>query len=368
MIRRTRREFLKTSATAGLFVPYLFTSDAEARLRQHAANDRFGIGAIGMRYQGSVIAEKALEYGEIVAICDVDREIAEKAREQFGGRAALYDDYRALLDRDDVDVVTIGTPDHWHTPMVVDACRAGKDVYCEKPLTLTIDEGKQLTQVVAETGAVVQVGSWQRSDHRFRLACEMVRQGRIGKLQRVIVVLGKNAQGGPFETASPPTYLNWDRWLGQTPEVPYIAERCHYTFRWWYEYSGGQMTDWGAHHLDIAQWGIGAEQGGPVEIDGRATFPEIPQGYNVATDFEARYRYANGVELVVLDEGRNGVMFEGDEGRIFVNRGTLSGVPVDELEQNPLPRESFVLYDRDNLHRPPRRQARGDCEPHGQFF
>src|SRR5690606_27439056 len=143
----------------------------------------------------------AVPYGDVVAICDVDREIAEKAREQFGGKADLYEDYRHLLARPDIDVVMIGTPDHWHTPMVIEACRAGKDIYCEKPLTLTIDEGKLVTRVVEATGAVVQVGSWQRSDHRYRLACELIRAGRIGKLQRVVVTLGKNVQGGPFETA-----------------------------------------------------------------------------------------------------------------------------------------------------------------------
>jgi myo-inositol 2-dehydrogenase/D-chiro-inositol 1-dehydrogenase len=232
--------------------------------------------------------------------------------------------------------------------------QAGKDVYCEKPLTLTIDEGKLLTRVVKESGRVVQVGTWQRSDHNFRLACELVRGGRIGKLRKVTVVLGKNVQGGPFSVEQPPAHLNWDLWQGQTPDVPYIKERCHYTFRWWYEYSGGQMTDWGAHHIDIAQWGMGYDYSGPVEIDGRAKFPEIPDGYNVAADFEARLVYADGVEMEILDTGRNGVMFEGDAGRIFVNRGTVSGKPVEDLKDAPLDREQFKLYPHDNLTRPPR--------------
>jgi predicted dehydrogenase len=210
--------------------------------------------------------------------------------------------------------------------------------------------------VVEETGRVLQVGSWQRSDHRFRLAVEMVHQGRIGKLQRVDVVLGKNKTGGPFAPGDPPRYLNWELWQGQTPDVPYIEERCHYTFRWWYEYSGGQMTDWGAHHLDIAQWGIGSL---PVEIEGKATFPDVPDGYNVALDFFARYKYANGVEMNVYDNpdnvvGRNGVMFTGTEGRVFVNRGTIAGKPVEDLADNPLPRDRFKLYDFDNLDRPER--------------
>jgi predicted dehydrogenase len=207
---------------------------------------------------------------------------------------------------------------------------------------------------VHKTGRVVQVGSWQRSDHRFRLACELVSQGRIGKLKRVEVILGKNVTGGPFAASEPPRHLNWDLWQGQTPAVPYIEERCHYTFRWWYEYSGGQMTDWGAHHIDIAQWGIGADASGPVEIDGKAEFPDVPNGYNVATKFSARLRYANGVELVVDDEGRNGITFEGENGRVFVNRGTIAGKPLEGLQEVPLAREQFKLYANDNLARPPR--------------
>lgn len=350
----SRRKFLRTTAglaTGGLIVPYTFTSAAAPT---RSPNERFRIAAIGLKYQGSVIAEKAQAHGDIVAICDVDRDIAEKAKAQFGGKADLYENYQELLQRPDIDAVTIGTPDHWHTAMVIDACKAGKDVYCEKPLTLTIDEGKRMTRVVKETGRVVQVGSWQRSDHNFRLACELVRGGRIGKLQRVSVVLGKNKVGGPFARQSVPSHLNWNLWQGQTPDVAYIPERSHYTFRWWYEYSGGQMTDWGAHHIDIAQWGIGLEHSGPVEIDGQAKLPNVADGYNVAVDFRVRYRYANGVELEVLDNGRNGVLFEGDQGRIFVNRGTVAGTPVDELKSKPLNRGDFKLYGDDNLSRPER--------------
>jgi predicted dehydrogenase len=364
-----RRNFLKgTAATVlgGGVAPYFFSSDAEAKDKPTSANDRFRIGSIGMKYQGSVVAEKALAHGDVVAICDVDREIAEKAKEQFGGKADLYGDYRKMLDRKDIDVITIGTPDHWHTAMVVDACRAGKDVYIEKPLTLTVNEGQKILPVVEETGRVVQVGSWQRSDYRFRLAVEMVRQGRIGRLQRVDVVLGKNKTGGPFPVVDPPAHLDWEMWQGQTPFVPYIKERCHYTFRWWYEYSGGQMTDWGAHHLDIAQWGIGAL---PVEIEGHARFPNAPNGYNVAVDFHAQYKYANGVVMTVADHGRNGVMFTGTKGRIFVNRGTVSGKPVEDLEDTPLPRESFKLYAHDNLNRPKRMGKLDSIVNHmGNFF
>jgi predicted dehydrogenase len=367
----TRRQFLASAAalSAGACHPYIFTAQAEERTLPRSKNDRLGLAAIGMRYQGSVITEKALPYGDVVAIADVDREVGEKAVEQFGGKAKLVEDYRRVLERPDVDVVLIGTPDHWHTKMLIDACRAGKDVYCEKPLTLTIDEGKLLTRVVRETGRVVQVGSWERSDANFRLACELVQKGRIGKLQKVTVTLGKNKTGGPFPTGPVPVHFNWDLWQGQTTSVPYIAERTHYTFRWWYEYSGGQMTDWGAHHVDIAQWGAGKQHSGPVEIDGRADFPHVEDGYNVAVNFSARMRYADGVELEILDEGRNGVMFEGDGGRIFANRGVVAGVAVDQLKDQPLERDQYGLYDFDNLDRPPRSGKLDAIVNHmGNFF
>ncbi len=350
----SRREFLITSAgvaVGGMLIPAATMSSVAAQEKPRSPNQRLGIGAIGLRYQGTVVTLAAQALGEVVAVCDVDRHVREQARAAFGSTPRIFEDYRELIERPDVDVVTIGTPDHWHTKMVIDACRAGKDVYVEKPMTLTVDEGKLLTKVVRETGRVVQVGSWQRSDHRFRLAVELVRQGRLGELQRVDVVLGKNVTGGPFERRKPPGHLNWDVWQGQTPDVPYIEERCHYTFRWWYEYSGGQMTDWGAHHTDIAHWAINSH---PVEIEGTAKYPNVEDGYNVAVDFNARYRYANGVALTIADTGRNGIMFTGTNGRIFVNRGTVSGKPVEDLEQDPLPRESFAAYNNDNLSRPPR--------------
>jgi myo-inositol 2-dehydrogenase/D-chiro-inositol 1-dehydrogenase len=348
----SRRGFAQASVLGGgAWALWGGREPAVAQKKPRAKLERLGIGAIGLRYQGSVIANKAAMFGDIVAVCDVDKNVRDPVKAAFGSTPRDFEDYRDLLARPEVDVVTIGTPDHWHTKMVIDACRAGKDVYCEKPLTLTIDEGRVLRAVVKETGRVVQVGSWQRSDHRFRQAVEMVRQGRLGNLQRVEVVLGKNVVGGPFERRKVPLNFNWNLWQGQTPDVPYLAERSHYTFRWWYEYSGGQMTDWGAHHLDIAQWAIDSY---PVEIDSQATLPSVQNGYNVAIDFQATYRYANGVIMTVSDTGRNGILFTGDRGRIFVNRGTLEGKPVEDLESDPLTREAWKLYDFDNLDRPER--------------
>ncbi|HIQ23374.1 MAG TPA: Gfo/Idh/MocA family oxidoreductase [Planctomycetes bacterium] len=349
-----RRRFLALSAgslAAGLFGPHVVSGDTASGAPVRSKNDRPGIGAIGMRYQGTVITLKAQAHGDVVAIADVDRHVREQARASFGSTPKIFEDYRALLDRKDVDVVMIGAPDHWHAKMVIDACRAGKDVYVEKPLTLTVDEGKVIRRVAQETGRVIQVGSWQRSDARYRLAVEMVRAGRLGRLVRVTCTTGPNPSGGPFPVRPVPGHLNWDLWLGQAPKVPYVEQRCHYTFRWWYEYAGGKITDWGAHDIDIAQWAIGEL---PMEVDARGKLPEIPNGYNVPLGFRGVVRYPSGVELVVKEEGRTGVLFEGTEGRMFVNRGTIAGAPVDRLKEDPLPRDQFQLYDFDNLDRPER--------------
>ena len=352
-MRVNRRSFLTKSlglAGVGISARYSLAGSA-TRTGAQSKNDRPGIGAIGMRYQGSVITQKAQAHGDVVAIADVDRHVREQARASFGSTPKIFEDYRGLLDRKDVNVVLIGTPDHWHVKMAVDACRAGKDVYVEKPVSLTIDEGKILRKVARETGRIVQVGSWQRSDARYRRAVEMVRAGRIGKLQKVTCATGSNPSGGPFPQRPVPKHLNWNLWLGQAPKVPYVEERCHYTFRWWFEYAGGKITDWGAHDLDIAQWAINEL---PVAIEFHGRLPKIADGYNVPTGFSGTVRYPSGAVLRVAEEGRAGVLLEGDKGRMFVNRGTLAGAPVDRLKEDPLPREEFQLYDFDNLDRPER--------------
>lgn len=363
-----RRNFLKTLAVSGCLSPGYWLGEKLSAVSGKSSSklERLGVGCIGLRYQGSVLANQASAYGDIVAVCDVDRNVRDQAKASFGSTPYSCEDYRQLIARKDVDVVTIGTPDHWHTKMVVDACRAGKDVYCEKPITLTIDEGKLLRDVVKETGRVVQVGSWQRSDHRFRLAVEMVRAGRIGQLKHVGVVLGKNKTSGSLQITNPPKYLNWNLWQGQTPDVPFIEERSHYTFRWWYEYSGGQMTDWGAHHLDIAQWAINSF---PIKVSGVGAMPSVENGFNVAVDFKVDYEFENGVTMSVRDTGDNGILFTGDRGRIFVNRGKITGAPVEQLKENPLPREDWEIYSEDNLKRPLRAGKLDAIVNHmGNFF
>ncbi len=282
----------------------------------------------------------------------------------------MFEDYRKLLDRKDIDVVTIVTPDHWHSKIAIEAMKAGKDVYCEKPLTLTIEEGKQIRKVLDETGRVFQVGTQQRSEMelRFLHAVAMVREGRIGELQKVTVAIGGAPSSGPIDVAEIPKGLNWDMWLGQAPLADYRFKktdgkygnsRCHYEFRWWYEYSGGKMTDWGAHHVDIAAWAFNLENTGPVKVEPvmavhpvklEKGMPTDPSQYNTATKFHVTATFENGAVLHIRDEAKdlgfdNGLMLEGSEGRIFVNRGKLTGAAVEALEKNPIKEETLkTLY------------------------
>jgi predicted dehydrogenase len=343
---QSRRRFLQTSAAAaaGITVPYWFAGQSA---QGASKNDRPTVGCIGTGDRWNGLYKGVLPHGDIVAVCDVDRKHVESGKEKAGGKADMYDEYRKLLDRKDIDVVTIVTPDHWHTKIAIDAMRAGKDVYCEKPLTLTIDEGKQICKVLKETGRVFQVGTQQRSEmnQRFLTAIAMIRDGRIGKVKKATCAIGSAPSEGPFPVMPVPPELNWEMWLGQAPLVDYTQKRCHYEFRWWYEYSGGKMTDWGAHHVDIATWGIGAEHSGPISVEGTATHPNIPNGYNTATNFHVTCKYADGTEVVIRDDTENGVTFEGEKGTIFVSRGALNGKPVEELKDKPLPEGAIAtLY------------------------
>jgi len=341
-----RRKFLHGSVcgmATGVLAPYWFSSAKAEEVS--SKQDCLRLGAIGVGGRGTEIASLARPFANIVAICDVDREHADRARAKLTDRKAdVFEDYRHLLDRQDIDVVTIGTRDHWHAKIAIEAMQAGKDVYCEKPMTLTIDEGRQVAQVVEQTGRVMQVGTQQRSGEyggQFLTAVAMVREGRIGKVRRVTIGLSRPPRGGPFATRPIPSQLNWDMWLGQAPQVDYCPERCGVGARWWYEYAGGQLTNWGSHHVDIAQWAIGMEQSGPTAITGTATHPNIPNGYNTATAFHIQCQFPNGVELVIGDGFDHGILFEGDAGRFFVNRGKITGKPVEQLQEQPLPEDAI---------------------------
>ncbi|MFM2095896.1 MAG: hypothetical protein RIS70_3020 [Planctomycetota bacterium] len=348
--RSTRRTFLLqavgTSATA-ITLPYFVPK------RAFGANERIQTGHIGVRNQGGSNLRAFINHA--VAVCDVDTEVlgkAVKVVEQSGRSCEAFSDYRRLLDRKDIDAVVISTPDHWHALMTIDACRAGKDVYCEKPLSLTIAEGRQMVHAARQGQRIVQTGSQQRSDKGFRLACELVRAGRVGKLQQVMVgIPGPNHPGEPIADSDPPAELNYDLWLGPAPLRPYNSKRVHYNFRFFWDYSGGQMTNFGAHHIDIAHWGMGVDHAGPLEIEGEATFH--PKGWHEVTETcRVTYRYPNDVTMTVgqlQPDIPEGTTFIGDQGKIFVNRGKLKSSP-ENLITDPLPDSAEKLYVSNNHH------------------
>ena len=363
----SRRSFITrcavTAAATGLplwFVQEQLAGAAEAVVRKPALpspNDRPGIALIGCGGQGRGDASNAANYGDIVAVCDVDQRHVESAAKQFakdGRTPAKYNDFRKVMERDDVQIIVQGTPDHWHTLVNIAAAKAKKDIYGEKPLTLTIDEGKHVVKAVRANRVMFQTGTQQRSEQRFHLACELVRNGRIGTLKQVNVYLPAGLREGPFPTAPVPQGLDWDFWQGQTPKVDYVKERCHTMFRWWFDYSGGPVTDWGAHHNDIARWAIGLD--GPVDVEAKVVTGPIIGGYNTPSEFEATLNWANGVKQVVkttTDDGwggwvinengqRNGVKFEGTEGWIWVNRDELTA-SSKELLRAPLPANAVRL-------------------------
>ena len=329
--KSTRRGFLKTTAgiaAAGAAAPYFWSSSCA---KAQSKNDRPSIALIGCGGMGSGDARRAGGHGNLVACCDVDRKHAEGFAK---GKLKIYGDFRKMLDDKSIEVVVIGTPDHWHTAPAIRAVRMGKDVYCEKPLTLTIDEGKQICKAVKETKRVFQVGTQQRSGGQFQRAVAYARSGRLGKNLTATCYIGAGPRGGPFKEENPPAHLNWDFWLGQAPKVPYIKERCHRQFRWWLEYSGGKLTDWGAHHVDIAQWGIGGEKTGPIEIEGNGVFDTRKNCYNTAQTFKCTLKFANGSTIIVTDGPGNGILFQGDKEKIFVNRGRgPKGKPFEKMSK-----------------------------------
>ena len=364
-MQTTRRDFLRTTSTAAgaASVPYFLTSQAA---RAEDKDSKRTVAAIGVggsrgRYnRGGSVANQAAKFAQMIAVCDVDKLHTSEFSAKHGGKLQQYGDYRELLEKEKPDLVTIGTPDHWHVPIAIAALKSGCDVYCEKPLTLTIDEGKQICKVVKETGKVFQVGTQQRSENgrNFLNAVALVQEGFLGDNVNAHVAIGGAPGNGPFKPTAVPDGLDWDFWVGPAPEAAYMDERRK-QFRWFLEYSGGKMTDWGAHHIDIAQWALGCGDTGPVAVSGKGKFgsvvPEgfdfdrwfagsekLPDGFNAATTFDIDLKFANGSTMTVHNKYKsengetnfdNGILLEGSKGRIFVNRGRLSGKPWEELAE-----------------------------------
>jgi predicted dehydrogenase len=364
----SRRGFLQSSlaalGAAGLPAWYASELVAAEEVGKKKSSDKIVFGIVGCGGKNSrsyqVYSDsKGVKDLAWAAVCDVDAQHVAFGKERLkkdGHEVEGHRDYRQLNDRKDINCVLVATPDHWHALVAIDAMRKGKDVYCEKPLTLTVEESLAVQKVAKETGRILQTGSQQRTEmgSKFRLAVELVRAGRIGNIKRIECRIGSNPQSGVIPEVKPPEGLDWNFWLGQTPETPYLTTdksgrggqtNCHYDFRWWYQYSGGKMTDWGAHHLDVAQWALNKDGSGPIAVERvSATEPaHDPHRYNCHEDFKIKYVYDNCPEVWALSKGgtaidkledkdgkprkitgdTNGVLLIGENGTIFVGRGEL---------------------------------------------
>jgi predicted dehydrogenase len=342
----SRRRFV-AGVAASMAVPMFIPRHALGDDSNAPASEKIRLGVIGigtMAYGSHLPHFLRMPEVQVVAVCDVDtnrREAGKKRVDDAYGNSncATFVDYRELLERGEVDAVMCTTPDHWHANIILDTCQAGKDMYCEKPLTNTLAEAKWVMDAVKASETIFQTGSQQRADNNFRYACELVQNGRIGKIQQVMVGVGGpprpcNLPGEEMEPG-----LDWDRWLGVAPMRPYSSvlspRGMHSHFPSWRnfsEYGGGGMTDWGAHHFDIAQWGLDMDQSGPVEI----VPPENP-----ASGRGVRFVYANGTE--VIHGGRGGITFIGTDGEIFVTRGQLESTPEEVIKQ-PIGEDEKRLY------------------------
>lgn len=358
-----RRDFLKatTLAAAAGSLPYFPWS--EKAFANQNPNDRPRIGCIGVGSMGTGDARQHANFGDILAVCDVDAKHAERAKNdgKIGkGKADAYGDYRKVLDRDDIDVVSVVTPDHWHVKIAIEALEAGKHVFCQKPLTLTLEENQLIRNACRKhKDLVFFIGTQQRSTRdKFLRAVNMVQKGLLGDIKHITVGINGSPTGGPFPVAEVPDHLDWNMWQGQAPEEEYRQRRCHYEFRWWYEYSGGKFTDWGAHHVDIASWAIDqlGEGQGPTEIDGtdakhpcefKDGYPVVDDRYNTSHDFSVKCKFDNGIVMDVTSRGDNGIMFEGTKGRMFVNRGKITGTPIEENWD----KDQFTEEDVRNLYK-----------------
>ena len=383
----TRRNFLAATGAGTAAIGFFPGASAAAdETPSESANEQPVVGFIGtgIRFH-TALGRGATQFARCAKVCDVDLAQAGRAWQKMMDIArrkdrpidmTVHEDYQTLLDDNTIDVVVIGSPDHWHTKQVVDALAAGKDVYCEKPLTLTIAEGKMIEEAIAKSGGIVQVGTQQRTEmgQRFVQAAAMARDGRVGEIKELTVCIGGARRSGPIPKVNAPTQLNWDKWLGQCPmvdyrELPVIKDtsgwgaghpfsRAHHYYRWWYEYSGGKLTDWGAHHVDIAMLAldklnddIGLVTIDPIMVEHPVEFvdgmPAQDDRFNTATKFKVDVTFADGIVMHVRDEAveekgfDNGVMIEGTDGRYLVNRGKLVGKPVEQLKDKPLEGDLF---------------------------
>ena len=344
--RLSRRDFVRSACAAAAVAPYFVPASVFGAA---APSNRIALGCIGVGNQGMAILKRFLEHDDcqVVAVCDVNRasygyrdenqylgrdparqhveaHYADRSRDGAFAGCQAYADFRELLARDDIDAVTVVTPDHWHAPLTIAAAKAGKDIYCEKPLSLTIADGRAMCDAVRKHGRILQTGSHERSNPTVRRACELVRSGYIGEVKHVSAHVARNNKPDPGPGWQPmpvPEGFDYDMWLGPAPEAPYHQDRCLYRFRFNYDYAGGQVTNFGAHSLDIAQWGLGADDSGPVSVESVfAEFPPAGSLFNTATYSHFRCTYTGGVELDCFTaEPAMRCVFEGTEGVVRVD-------------------------------------------------
>lgn len=371
----TRRQLLRSAAASAITLgfPTIIPASALGKDGKPAPSNRVTLGCIGVGGRGNEDMRNFLndDRVQIIAVADVDRGSdrynkaivkrfgnlgREPARDNINKHysttgCATHGDFRELLARKDVDAVLIATPDHWHALQAIAAARAKKHIYCEKPISLTIEQGQVMARIVKESGVVWQTGSQQRSDIHFRMACEFVRNGRIGKLKSVRVGLASqnrdnNGNAARIAPEPVPKGLDYAMWLGPAPDAPYCPARLHSNWRWFYDYSGGNLTDFGAHHLDIVQWALDTEHGGPVLFDSfKAEWPPKDGIYNTPPAFSFECEYANGVRLKVADkmDFGSGIEFTGENGTIKCQRGGLVVKP--DSARVPLTDKETHLYE-----------------------
>jgi predicted dehydrogenase len=368
-VKMNRRSFLRRGSVAvatGFGLPYIVPASALGKAGSVAPSERIVMGAIGVGSQGTgnLQAFLGLRDAHFVAVCDVDRGHAAGAKQlvdkAYGGQdCKTYADHREMIARGDLDAVSIALPDHWHGIVAVDCARAGLDIYGEKPLARTIVEGRMISNAVSRYGRIWQTGSWQRSEAHFRRACELVINGRIGKVTRVEVGLPTGGDGPEPRLLPVPRDLDWDRWLGPAPFRPYQSfssdpnGSVHWDWRWIMDYSGGQLTDWAGHHVDIAHWGLGLEYTGPVEVEGQGVYPDHGI-YNVPKAYKCRCRYATGVEMIVANDQQQpkgmGTAWYGDRGWVHVDRGNRLFASDPAILREAIGPNEIHLYRSDNHH------------------
>jgi predicted dehydrogenase len=353
---QTRRRFLKAAAAA-IAAPTIVPARALGRDGAVAPSNRLGLAVIGLGDRGNyhLSALSAFKEVQVLSMCDVRGDQAEKVcakfHEKVGSRdCAATQDFREILARPDVDAITVAAPENWHAVMAIEAMKAGKDVYCEKALSLTVAEGRAVCEAVRRTGRVLQAGTQQRSDARFRFACELARNGRLGRLHTVTAAVPSGKRMLKMPLAPVPPTLNYDLWLGPAPLKPYRENLCNYNWYFLTDYCAGWIQSWGVHHLDIALWGAPALMASTLEVEGTAEF--MPEGdADVSFGWKVNLAAPSGLRLQFFDDASSpvghGVRFAGDKGWVHVTRGDIKAEPASLLDAVIKPGEER-LYRSDN--------------------